>query len=236
MPSSQQLCDFLVVVTIGLCAYFLATAGTVTVKTVYIKSTEDLGGTAAAGSHHKPVVTTIDPNTGFAFDPTLDFSIAKKMQLLGVGTRKKAILNIYSVGIYASKPIVKQWESAKIPSKGPKRCETALLESKAPRAVQLKFSMGISAEKIAEAVSSIPGVASKIRQDFESLIVDGTGGKLKKNDQMTFEWKGFDQISVSVRGKSIGTIKDKTLAQGVLNLYVGSKSVAPSLLKDLQCL
>ena len=223
MPSQQFICDFLVVLTVGICAYILATAGTQ--NSIYFGTSESL---ALSGR-------TIDPNTGLAFEPTRDFHVSNRMQVLGVGTRKKAILNIYSVGVYASKPIVKQWQSDKLPHKGPKRCQTAILESKAPRAVVLKFSMGIGAEKIAEAVSGIPGVTSSTRREFQKMIVDGVGGKLQKNEEMTFEWKGLDRITVSARGKLVGTVKDKALAQGVLSLYVGPKSVSQSLLTDLKC-
>ena len=217
------MCDILVVLTVGICAYLLATAGTQ--NSIYVGPTES----------RAPSATTVDPNTGLAFKPTRDFHVSKRMQILGVGTRKKAILNVYSVGVYASKPIVKQWQSDKLLLKGPTRCQTAILESRAPRAVVLKFSMGIGAEKIAEAVSGIPGVSSSTRHEFQAMIVDGIGGKLQKNDEMTFEWKGLDRITVSARGKSIGTVKDKALAQGVLSLYVGPKSVSPSLLTDLKC-
>jgi hypothetical protein len=223
MPSQQSVSDLLVVVTVVICAVFLATAGTK--DSIYVKTP----GTTAR------TVTTIDPNTGLKFEPRRDFLISRKMQLLGVGTRKKAILNIYSVGVYASKSIVTQWQSEKLPKNGVKRCQTAIVESRAPRAVQLKFSMGVGAEKIAEAVSGIPGVSPKTRQEFQELIIKGIGGKLLKNEEMAFEWKGLDQITVSVRGKLIGTVKNKTLAQGVLSLYVGQKSVSPSLLQDLQC-
>jgi hypothetical protein len=223
MPSQQSMSDLLVVVTVVICAFFLATAGTK--GSIYVKTP----GTAAR------TVTTIDPNTGLKFEPTRDFLISRKMQLLGVGTRKKAILNIYSVGVYASKSIVTQWQSEKLPKNGLKRCQTAIVDSRSPRAVQLKFSMGVGAEKIVEAVSGIPGVSPKTRQEFEEMIIKGIGGKLLKNEEMAFEWKGLDQITVSVRGKLIGTVKNKTLARGVLSLYVGQKSVSPSLLQDLHC-
>jgi hypothetical protein len=67
------------------------------------------------------------------------------------------------------------------------------------------------------------------------MLVQGLQGKMLKGESMTFEWKGLDTISVTARGKKIGTMKHQDLAQGVLSLYVGPQSVSPSLLQDLKC-
>ena len=96
--------------------------------------------------------------------------------------------------------------------------------------------MGIGPEKIAEAVSQLENVDQSIRDEFFKMIVDGLGeGKMKKGEIMTFEWKGADAITVPARGVLVGTMKDKALAQGVLDLYVGPKSVSPTLRESLGC-
>jgi len=174
--------------------------------------------------------TRNDEATGIAFSEKASFHVAKDLSLLGVGTRKKAILNIYSLGMYVSKPIQKA-----ISEKSPDVCQL-ILDSKAPRAVLLSFAMGIGPEKIAEAVSQLAGVDDKVRSDFHDLVLNGMGdGKMKKSEVMTFEWKGADAIAVTVRGQYVGEMKDPALARGVLSLYVGSKSVSPSLRRDLGC-
>ena len=89
--------------------------------------------------------------------------------------------------------------------------------------------------QIAEAVSQIDGVREDIKKEFHDMIVDGLGGgKIKKGENMTFEWKG-SEITVTARGKLIGKMNDKALASGVLDLYLGPKSVSPSLLQNLGC-
>ena len=95
--------------------------------------------------------------------------------------------------------------------------------------------MGIGPEKIAEAISGLKDVDPTVRQEFHDMLLQGLGGKMLKGESMTFEWKGLDSISVTARGKKIGTMKNKDLAKGVLSLYVGPKSVSPSLLQDLNC-
>lgn len=181
-----------------------------------------------------------DSNTGISFAAQESFSIARPpMTLLGVGTRKKAILNVYSLGLYGSKPVTKQFlaHDESTQSKAAK-CQ-AIQDTKNPRAMQLKFHMSIRPKKIAEAVSGVKGVAKKVREEFHAMLLEGlksNGGKLQKGESMTFEWKGTDVLQVTARGEKLGTMKDQALAQAVLGLYVGPKSVSPSLLSNLNCL
>jgi hypothetical protein len=179
----------------------------------------------------------VDETTGLAFAETMNFRVGKKLTLQAVGTRKLAILNIYSLGMYLSKPIIKSIEASKNKNKTKHTniCDT-ILQSKAPRAVQIQFAMGIGPERIAEAVSQLSGVAEPVRTKFHDLVLQGIqGGKMKPQEVMTFEWKGTDVIVVTVRGQYVGEMKDRDLAMGVLELYVGSKSVSPSLRKHLGC-
>jgi hypothetical protein len=183
----------------------------------------------------------VDETTGLAFAETMNFRVGKKLTLQAVGTRKLAILNIYSLGIYLSKPITKIIAKNNNNNKSSNTpCDT-ILQSKAPRAVQIQFAMGIGPERIAEAVSQLSGVSESVRTQFHDLVLNGIqqqqGQKMMKaKEVMTFEWKGNDVIVVTVRGQYVGEMKDRDLAMGVLELYVGTKSVSPSLRKHLGCL
>jgi hypothetical protein len=182
--------------------------------------------------------TRIDEVTGIEFLETQRFHVARsKLSLLGVGTRKKAILNVYSLGLFVS-PAILEKELKKIDTsvKGDDAVCQTLLKSTAPKAVQLIFNIGIGPEKIAEAVSQLAGVDKKVREKFHDMLIDGMGdGKMKNGETMTFEWKGADAITATARGKLIGTVKDKKLARGVFELYVGPKSVSPSLKQNIGC-
>jgi hypothetical protein len=183
--------------------------------------------------------TKIDEVTGIEFLETQSFKqVARsKLSLMGVGTRKKAILNIYSLGLFVS-PSFLEKDMAKIDAtiKGDDAVCQALLASTSPKAVQLIFNMGIGPEKIAEAVSQLAGVDKKVKDEFHDMLLQGMGdGKMKKGETMSFEWKGADAISATARGEYIGTVKDKKLAQGVFELYVGPKSVSPSLRQNIGC-
>ena len=154
------------------------------------------------------------------------------MSLAGVGVRKLAIIPLYSMGLYVTPSTAKSLDKLD-GSKG--KCK-AVLDSTSPKIVQLKFAMGIGPEKIAEALSAVDA-DENVKKEFQSMIINGMGaeGKMKKGQVMSLEWKGSDIISVSIRGKYIGQMKDKALASGVIQLYLGSKSVSPSLRHDLGC-
>mmetsp|Transcript_28313 Transcript_28313/g.51618 ORF Transcript_28313/g.51618 Transcript_28313/m.51618 type:complete len:215 (-) Transcript_28313:108-752(-) len=184
----------------------------------------DAGSEALAGFR-------LDDATGFAFPLEQSFQVGKQMTLLGVGTRKKAILNIYSVGFYGSKPVVKALNADQSSSSN---CET-IVNAKGAKAAQLTFQMGLNAEKMAEALTNIDGVETSIKDAFGKMIMEGIGGKLKKGESMTLEWKFPNLIVATARGTSIGEMKDKNLYQGLLNVYLGPKSVSPSLKQDMQC-
>lgn len=183
--------------------------------------------------------TQIDPATGLAFFVKEKFSIMKQpMSLLGVGTRKKLILNVYSLGFYASEPLFKEIEkkrkTAANPQPDPSICES-LLRSKHHKAVKMIFNMEVGPDKIAEAVSQLVDVDKAVVDAFHEMVLTGLNGKMVKEENMTFEWKGDDVLLVSARGKRIGEMKNKSLARAVLELYVGSKSVSPSLRSHLGC-
>lgn len=46
---------------------------------------------------------------------------------------------------------------------------------------------------------------------------------------MTLEWKGSDTVITTARGQVLGEMKDKDLFTGLLKVYLGPKSVSPSL-------
>mmetsp|Transcript_916 Transcript_916/g.2117 ORF Transcript_916/g.2117 Transcript_916/m.2117 type:complete len:223 (-) Transcript_916:87-755(-) len=166
----------------------------------------------------------VDSATGFAFPSSHKFKVGKDLSLLGVGTRKKAIINVYSVGFYGGKGVTKAIED-----KSGKDASNAVISSKGPRAALLTFAMGVGAEKMAEALTNIEGVKQSTKDAFGDMILNGIGGKLKKGESMTLEWKGSDTVIATARGQVLGEMKDKDLFTGLLKVYLGPKSVSPSL-------
>uniref|UniRef100_A0A6U6KPG9 Chalcone isomerase domain-containing protein n=1 Tax=Odontella aurita TaxID=265563 RepID=A0A6U6KPG9_9STRA len=186
---------------------------------------------AATASRVATAISRAESSTGSQFPLVRSFSAAKDMSLIGVGVRKKAIINVYSVGIYGAKQVVRVVE-AKAGEYA--RCHAIVEKNlKTSRAALLKFNMAVTAEKMADAMSAVEGPSQEIKDTFTAMLVKGIGGKLTKGEEMTFEWKGTNTVVLTARGVSIGEIKDKALFQGLLEIYLGENSVSPSLKKDI---
>ena len=184
----------------------------------------------------------IDQSTGLHFSIQQKFLPVlnkQKLTLLGVGTRKKAILNVYSVGFYGDDKVIKDMNNRNKQDDSTsgdniQQCQ-AILSSKGAKAVILTFVMGVGAERMAEALSNIQGVPQSTKKSFGDMIITGIGeDKLKKGDNMTLEWKAPDRTFVTVRGNLIGEVKDKALYQGLLNVYLGPNTVSPSLKQNIE--
>lgn len=133
-------------------------------------------------------------------------------------------LQVYSVGLYASAPDLKS-AAGKAPE--------ALQSSKGPKVAQLVFVMSVDEKKVADALSAVSGVKANVLAEFQDLILRGIGGKMSKGETLTLEFDG-PSVAVAVRGKLVGKIKDKALADGVLELYLGKTSVSPTLKENIR--
>ena len=69
---------------------------------------------------------------------------------VGVGTRKKAVLNIYSLGLFVSSPLEKQ--ILKENPQGNALCKT-IQSSNAQKAIELSFVMNLGPEKVSSVIS-----------------------------------------------------------------------------------
>lgn len=213
MSRAKQIVQFIVAVAIAAAAYWYASIDT-------DLDLANLDGVRA------------DAATGIEFPLKQSFQVGKKMTLLGVGTRKKLVLDVYSLGFYASSQVVKAAKGKK--GTGTASCDT-ILAAKGAKAVQLTFLMGIGADKIAEAISAVSDVDQSTKDAFKDMLLDGMGGKMLKGESMTFEWKDNNSaIVATARGAYIGEMKDKNLAKGVLDLYLGPRTVSPSLVRDIE--
>lgn len=136
------------------------------------------------------------------------------------------MLTIYSMGFYAE-------QGTLLATGGGEECTKALHEAGGRMAVTLTFHMGVGAKKVAEALAGVTGVDKDVIKSFQAMLVDGMGGTMAKHESMTIEWTGRGSILVSVRGKPIGEVDDAKLASGLLDMYIGGKTVSPSMVKDI---
>ena len=110
---------------------------------------------------------------------------------------------------------------------------SALGKSKGPKVAKLVFTMGIGEHKVATALSAVSGVKVAVIDAFNDMLLAGIGGKMFKDEVLTLEWDGNDRVSVQIRGKAAGSMKDKALAQGLLDMYLGKGGVSRTLKEDI---
>lgn len=173
-----------------------------------------------------------DPATGIAFP---EASAGSK--LLGLGTRYKGPLKIYSAALYAN-PTLLRFKLGKYkgrPADGLKAdFYEALVKSSVIKVIVLKMAMGISKEKLASALSdsvrprmggdldAVPKFADAILAGFQP------GGKASAGTELVFGLQG-SSTCVSVNGKRCGTVHSAKLADALVRCYVDEKAVSPAL-------
>ena len=174
----------------------------------------------------------IDKATSIQFPVEQKFDCCSTLALAGVGVRKKSgVIPIYSVGMYSSASGLSGGSAA------------SLLARSAPKVAQLTFALitGVPAESAAAAlrdgVAKVGGVDKAVLSEFKALLMSGLGSaKMKKKETMTLEWggDGKSSVAVTVRGKYVGKIKNPSLANALLRLYLDEKyTVSKALVKNI---
>jgi len=176
----------------------------------------------------------VEPATGIAFPRTLRTD-GKALTLLGVGVRTKFVVNVYAAAFYADAGLSR---AALAPFKGvpvsklasEPRLFAALSESPTTKQVVLTFARAVGAQKIAEALSAVPGASAKARAELEACIVSKRGD-LRRGDQLVLNWRGRDGVSVrdGAGGAALCAFRDRSLAAGLLAMYLGGEAVSPKL-------
>lgn len=166
----------------------------------------------------------MDPKTFISFPRSSSFKVGKDLSLVGVGTRSLAgVIKIYSAGFYVSPKIMK----------APGKNTDDLMKDKGVKAIQLTFAMGVGADKVATALSGVPGVDQNVIDDFQQMLLKGMGKPFKKGESMTLEWTKKGNLQVTVRGALVGELSDVSLVSGLLKMYLGKKPVSPGLKADI---
>lgn len=175
----------------------------------------------------------VEPATGIAFASAIR-SDGKALALLGVGVRVKIVVNVYAAGFYAEPAAMRAASApftdapaAKLASNA--KLFDALADSASSKQVVLTFARDVGASKIAEALSAVPGASAKARAELEACIVQ-KNGDLKKGDSLALAWKGRDAVAVKGgAGATLCAFRDRALASGLLQMYLGKDAVSPKL-------
>lgn len=174
-----------------------------------------------------------DRATGIEFQPKL----GNDLYLLGVGVRKKAIINVYSVGAYSSYDAKRSLSS--LSAKSDRKAALSSLQSAAKSSpttfrLEMAFKAGADAmaSAIAESVAPRHGGEKSDVEKLKALIFDGVkakGGTATKGTTFLFECRPGEGVGVSVDGTSVGEVQSEDLGAAFCDVFLDDKAVSPAL-------
>ena len=164
--------------------------------------------------------------TGITFAPKLD----EGMYLVGAGVRKKSIIKIYAVAMYASPAILNEVSPSTLGN-----AARTFNPSSPTTSFVLEMVYSIGAEKIAGALAeSVKPRYSRSMEDIsvlESLIIEGVnkiGGQATQGTVFRFDCSE-DGVGVSVNGIQQGIAKFDGLGSAFVDVFMDDNAVSPTL-------
>lgn len=149
---------------------------------------------------------------------------SSELLLNGAGLRSKLFIKVYVGALYVS-------QKSTTP--------TALLDSTAPRRMQLRLLRDLGADALHEALedglnsNNTPAELAEIKSQSEQLagIMKGIG-KVREGDTVAIDFQA-DGIAVSLNGEVRGKVAGANFARALLKVWLGDKPVDASLKKAL---
>jgi hypothetical protein len=175
------------------------------------------------------VKSLTDKGTGAVFDRKLD----EDLYLVGVGVRKKGIINVYAVGMYSS-PSVIEAISPLLPGK---EAHMALRDMARASATSFVMEMNFKADAqtiagaIAESVKPRYGGPAADVNVLEALIFEGIenkGGQATKGTVFCFDCSK-EGVAVSVDGRLQGIAKLEGMGSAFVDVYMDDEAASPTL-------
>ncbi|KAK2973753.1 hypothetical protein RJ640_019755 [Escallonia rubra] len=191
-------------------------------------------GSLSLSDSSPPAVT--ETKTGVSFSPVLRDS----QRLLGIGLRKKAVLglkniDVYAFGVYADDSDVKKFLSDKYGAlslselKENKEVNEDLLESDICMTVRLQIVYGkLSIRSVRNAFEESVGKKlqkfegsdnKKVLQQFTSLFKDEY--KIPRGSIIDLSRERGHVLRTTIDGNEVGNIQSKALCRSILELYIG---------------
>lgn len=195
---------------------------------------------AARDAYDSSLSALKDPATGVSFPPKLD----DDLYLLGVGVRRKAIINVYSVGAYSSYKARTSLSDSPAGSRNKKESLEQLrtaVRSADRTSFVLEMTFKASAETMAGAIAdSVSPRHTGDRSDVDTLkkiILEGVkkvkkGGAATKGTSFRFDC-AQDVLSVSVDGEMVGSLISQSLPGAFCDIYLDDKAVSPALRESI---
>ena len=207
-----------------------------TFKQEQTKILEEESVKRAAEEIEAKIMPLKDKATGVRFDPKLD----DRLYLVGVGVRKKAIINVYAVAMYSS-PAALEALSPFPRGKQKKDAQTALLNAArtfGPSSPQTTFvlEMTFKADGAAIGGAIAEGVQPRYNgspsdvKELESLIIEGvkSQGGCRKGTIFRFDCTQ-EGVKVSVDGNEQGMARFDGIGSALVDVFMDDKAVSPQL-------
>ncbi|KAF8048590.1 hypothetical protein N665_2468s0006 [Sinapis alba] len=193
------------------------------------------GSIALANSSSESVV---EPKTGFSFPAT----IGDSRRLLGVGLRKKKVLglkniDVYAFGMYADCDDVKKLVGQKYANltaselRGNTAFMDHLMEADIQMTIRLQIVFGklnirsvrsAFQESVGNRLKKFGGLDNdELLQSFTSLFKDEY--KIPRNSTIDMSQEPGHVLHVSIEGNQVGSVKSKLLCRSILDLYIGEE-------------
>ncbi|KAL3798622.1 hypothetical protein ACHAWO_014031 [Cyclotella atomus] len=181
-----------------------------------------------------------DKATSVTFDAKLDDGL----YLVGVGVRKKAIINVYSVAMYSSPPVL---EALSVFPKGQQKKEAEVALRDAARSFDstspmtsfvLEMTFKADGKTIAAAIADsvkprYSGADENVRE-LESLIFEGVkrkDGQATKGTIFRFDCS-TQGVVVRVDGDEQGIVECDSLGSAFVDVFMDDKAVSPKLVES----
>ncbi|KAF2589042.1 hypothetical protein F2Q70_00041285 [Brassica cretica] len=182
--------------------------------------------------------TVVEPKTGFSFPAT----IGDSMRLLGVGLRRKSVLglkniDVYAFGMYADCDDVKKLVGEKygnLPAselRGNKAFIDDLMEADIKMTIRLQIVYGkLNIRSVRSAFRDSVGNRLKkfggldndeLLQSFTSLFKDEY--KIPRSSTIDMTQEPGHVLNVAIEGNQVGSVKSKFLCRSILDLYIGEE-------------
>ncbi|EOA24550.1 hypothetical protein CARUB_v10017808mg [Capsella rubella] len=180
--------------------------------------------------------SVVEPKTGFSFPA----SIGDSRRLLGVGLRKKSLLglkniDVYAFGVYADCDDVKKLvgeKYANLPAseiRGNKAFMDDLMEADIKMTIRLQIVYGklnirsvrnAFQESVGNRLNKFGGLDNdQLLLSFTSLFKDEY--KIPRNSTIDLTKEPGHVLSVAIEGDHVGSVKSQLLCKSILDLYIG---------------
>lgn len=203
-------------------------------------------GSLSLSGNSSPIA---EPRTGVSFPSVLRDS----QRLLGIGLRRKAVLglkniDVYAFGVYADDADVKKFLSEKYGEvsaselKGNEKLKEDLMDCDVSMTVRLHIVYGrLSIRSVRSAFEE--SVGSRLQRfggsDTKELLQRFTAQfkdeyKLPKGSIIDLSRERDYVLRTTIDGKEAGSIKSKVLCRSILDLYIGNESFDQKAKEDVE--